>query len=303
MFAAIFFVFDHLIGHAIFGLIMPHLMSNVGYNISQSHQGQIFCVVIVWPLIAYLFILEKKKHAYWLMFATGLIAFVPFIMHGLNYNAALSFLVGLFVFVFFIIYRKNLTMFSIVAFLLLLLIVPVLFIIFEQEQLSLLPTFKDSISHRFCIWHYYAQKIEGSFLFGYGFNVSEKFGIIENVSCNMIYSFRHLHEGLVANGHHPHNIGLQSVLELGLVGLTINIIIGIIIILQTDTKSSLIIRKNTVAMLNRQNTIRSGLLASFFALFVFLIAAVNIWSAWVLATILYILFVSKMLIMASKDIK
>jgi hypothetical protein len=56
-------------------------------------------------------------------------------------------------------------------------------------------------------------------------------------------------------------------------------------------------------MLNRQNTIRSGLLASFFALFVFLIAAVNIWSAWVLATILYILFVSKMLIMASKDIK
>lgn len=296
IFAAIFFVFDHILDHKILSLLMPHLSSLNGYNISQSHQGQVFCSVIVWPLVGYLFILNKKKYAYWLIFCAGLIAFVAFVFHGLNYNAILSFLTGLFVFIFFIKYKKHFSELSIFAFLFLMLIVPILFTIFEQEHLSLLPKFKDSISHRFCIWHYYTQKIFDNILFGHGFNSAEKFGIIENVTCNMIQSFRHLNPALVANGHHPHNIGLQSVLELGLIGIIIIISIGVVIILKTNIHNAFIIRKQTIAMLNNKNTIHASFLASFFAFLVFLIAAVNIWSAWVIATIFYISIICKMVI-------
>ena len=296
IFAAIFFVFDHITGHKIFSLLMPHLSSIYGYNISQSHQGQVFCSVIVWPLVGYLFILDKKKYAYWLIFCAGLIACVAFVFHGLNYNAILSFLTGLFVFIFFIKYKNQFSELSILAFLFLMRIVAGVFTIFEQEHLSLLPKFKDSISHRFCIWHYYAQKIFDNILFGYGFNSAEKFRIIENVTCHMIQSFRHLDATLVANGNHPHNIGLQSVLELGLFGLIIIISIGIEIILKTNINNTFIIIKQTIAILNNKNTIHASFLASFFAFLVFLIAAVNIWSAWIIATIFYVAIIGKMVI-------
>ncbi len=305
IFAAIIFLIDHIFGHAIFQLLRPSLSADndIGYNISQSHQGQVFCIVIVWPLIVNLLMLKRKTYAILLLVSVIIIGFSTFIAHNLNYNAILSLLLGFSVFFFFITYRKYLTLLSILLFLFLLLVVPLFFIFVDQDYLTNLPKFKDSISHRFCIWHYYSQKVFDSLFFGYGFNSSEKFGIIENISCHVIPPFRHLAQGLVANGHHPHNIGLQSILELGVFGLLIITIFGLLIILNTDNAYNFTIRKYTLAILNKQNLIRSSFLASFFAFFIFLIAAVSIWSTWVIATIFFVIIIGKILIFNSNNIK
>ncbi len=301
IFASVIFLLDHLLHHKIFSLIMPNMITNdnIGYNIYQSHMGQILCIIIIWPVIANLWITDCKKYSLFVFIMVGLIAITPFIFYKVNYNAPLSFIVGCVSFVIFSKIKKSAILIAIMGFIFMIAIVPIIFTIADTESNFFNPNIKLSINHRICIWHYYAYKIYNSLITGYGFNSSETFGAVENITCGGAFPNQNLPElmPLVANGHHPHNIGLQVLLELGIIGFIIIIILGSLIIYQLSIKQNIIIRKLTMTIINKQNIIKSAILASFFSFLAFLIAAVNIWAGWVVATIFLCSAICKMLIL------
>jgi exopolysaccharide production protein ExoQ len=197
--------------------IFTDISPNYFFSLPELNRGITYITLLTWPAIA---LLLTKKHG--LIKSAFLLLLAIIIIFDLESLAATSGIIaGIIIFIAtFCLSTKIIKYFTISSLVLGITSIPIIIWIFNanyiQEHLPFLP---ESAMHRVFIWEYCLKQLNIlSFIFGNGLNTAR---VVSSLATETVMG------GMHALPLHPHNLAIQLLLEVGLIGLLLYIAIFI----------------------------------------------------------------------------
>jgi len=249
--------------------------------------------VIVWPIIAYFSIKRSLAYGISLLFLVNISLILMSKHLGTSYTSSISIIFSTMLFLGFLVLKRRKKVVALFGMILMLSIFPLIFSnpIYTSVIKSSIAGLKPSIAHRVCIWEYSMSRYKEHRLYGFGFDSSRFFDTIYGDKCDLGTPYNNL----PALSLHPHNISIQILLELGIAGFALFLLLVssfIISILRTDhgMRSSV-----THLDLRNRNILESSMIATIFGFILLPFQSFGIWQTWLITVGLLLIMMFGML--------